>query len=931
MALNIISYNVNGLLDKAKRQEVFALAKANNVDILLLQETHVHNFKEATLFDQDWGSKGFWGYGISNKQCGVGILFNSHLQYKILNLFHDPVGRYVLVNVEIDGQQFCIINIYAPNNIKERKVFFNNLDRHLVGRKQIILAGDFNCVENLTIDKVSGDSESGHQGSELLKNLCSTYNLVDAFRYKHPHAKEFSYVSTSNNVQSRLDRFYISSDLTPMVESISITPTPYSDHAMVSLLFKAFDVDLFSYGPGFWKCNVSVLSNIDFVNDFENLWESLNSVDVQDGVWWETCKARFKDLIILHSRNLTSEYRKTVRQLEAKLRHYHRLNYINPGEFSTVIHSLNKSLKELVRDHLAGAKIRAKVQHLNDDDQPSRFFLRKEIVTGRKRALKELHVDGSILTSPSEITTACREFFQDLLCDEPIDNNLKEQFLEDLPKLAEEDKVLCEGKLSYQECWKSIQLMESGKTPGSDGLPKEFYLKFFHLFGKSFVNMVNNCYETGLLTPSQCYSIISLLCKKPEAFQFLTNWQPISLLNVDYKIISKSLCNRLKLVMPKIVSVDQTCSIPGRSISDNCHLLRCISDYAEQKNLPVAILNLDQAKAFDRVSHTFLFDCLKAYGFGPSFLKWVKLLYTDISSSVLVNGHISTPFLVLRSVRQGCGLSPLLYVLSIEPFALKIKSHPNIHGISLPGSEETSEISQFADDNSLICTDYKSIRSVFEVSDLFCKASGAKLNKDKCRGLWLGAWKNNMDQLCGIKWSNGLEKMVGIMFGNGDIVKNNWDKVFDKFNKVLIDWQSRNISMKGKAVIANTLALSKLMYVGAVLTMPKHYIKQFHSALFKFIWGNKPEAVARNVLFNKCIDGGINLINIQIKLQALQIIHLQRFIFGTDAKWQYFTRIGLVFICVNTINSVIQTRVRIHLQTIFHFLSGSIKFFEGLV
>ena len=160
-----------------------------------------------------------------------------------------------------------------------------------------------------------------------------------------------------------------------MVGSISITPTPYSDHAMVSLLFKAFDVHLFSYGPGFWKCNVSVLNNIDFVSDFENLWEGLNSVDVQDGVWWETCKAKFKDLIILHSRNLTSDYRKTVRQLEAKLRHFYRLNYINPGEFTAIIDSLNTSLKELVRDHLAGAKIRAKVQHLNDDDQPSRFFL----------------------------------------------------------------------------------------------------------------------------------------------------------------------------------------------------------------------------------------------------------------------------------------------------------------------------------------------------------------------------------------------------------------------------------------------------------------------------------------------------------------------------------------------------------------------------
>ena len=128
-------------------------------------------------------------------------------------------------------------------------------------------------------------------------------------------------------------------------------------------------------------------------------------------------------------------------------------------------------------------------------------------------------------------------------------------------------------------------------------------------------------------------------------------------------------------------------------------------DYAEQKDIPIAIINLDQAKAFDRVSHNFLFDCTKAYGFGPSFLKWVKLLYTDIFSSVLVNGHISKPFSVSRSVRQGCSLSPFLYVLSIEPFTLKIKSHSCIIGLSLLGTEEKLEMSQFADNNSLLCTD----------------------------------------------------------------------------------------------------------------------------------------------------------------------------------------------------------------------------------
>ena len=95
-------------------QEVLELAKAKNVDILILQETHVHCQKEAIKFDKHWGSKGYWSYGISNKQFGVGILFNSQLQHKFMGFNYDPVDRYIVINLTIGEQQFCVINVYAP-------------------------------------------------------------------------------------------------------------------------------------------------------------------------------------------------------------------------------------------------------------------------------------------------------------------------------------------------------------------------------------------------------------------------------------------------------------------------------------------------------------------------------------------------------------------------------------------------------------------------------------------------------------------------------------------------------------------------------------------------------------------------------------------------------------------------------------------------
>ena len=182
---------------------------------------------------------------------------------------------------------------------------------------------------------------------------------------------------------------------------------------------------------------------------------------------------------------------------------------------------------------------------------------------------------------------------------------------------------------------------------------------------------------------------------------YLSFWRPISLLNVDYKIVAKSMANRLKKVMPSIVHVNQTCSVPGRSITDHCHLIRNVVDYTESRNFPCVLLSLDQKKAFDRVSHDFLFSTLVALGFGPSFIRWIKFLYADIGSQVLVNGFLTPFFPVTRGVRQGCPLSPLLYVLCIESFALAIRSDPFISGVKVPCSLNELKIVQYADDNNL--------------------------------------------------------------------------------------------------------------------------------------------------------------------------------------------------------------------------------------
>lgn len=165
----------------------------------------------------------------------------------------------------------------------------------------------------------------------------------------------------------------------------------------------------------------------------------------------------------------------------------------------------------------------------------------------------------------------------------------------------------------------------------------EFYVVFRDLLGRDRVDVFNASLETGLLHFSQREALIALIFKKGDRLEH-KNWRPISLLSVDYKLCARVLSGRLLKVIATVVAPDQTCGVPGRYIGENVAFLRDLVDLTNEYNLPVALLSLGQEKAFDRVDWPFLFGTLAKMGFGDNFIRWVKFFYTDVRSSVLVNG-----------------------------------------------------------------------------------------------------------------------------------------------------------------------------------------------------------------------------------------------------------------------------------------------------
>ena len=173
-------------------------------------------------------------------------------------------------------------------------------------------------------------------------------------------------------------------------------------------------------------------------------------------------------------------------------------------------------------------------------------------------------------------------------------------------KLNQIEQDSCEGSLTRAECLKALKEMDSNKTPGSDGLPAEFYKIFWNDIADFLLGSINYAYKTGQLSVSQKCGIVKLIPKKDAEPYYVKNWHPISLLNCDYKLATKAVANRLKQVLPKLIDNDQTGFLKGRFIGENIRLLDSVINFTAAKNIPGLLVFLDFEKAFDTVEWPFI-------------------------------------------------------------------------------------------------------------------------------------------------------------------------------------------------------------------------------------------------------------------------------------------------------------------------------------
>ena len=234
----------------------------------------------------------------------------------------------------------------------------------------------------------------------------------------------------------------------------------------------------------------------------------------------------------------------------------------------------------------------------------------------------------------------------------------------------------------------------------------------------------------------------------------------------------------------------------------------------------------------------------------------------------LVNGELSAQFRVSRGVRQGCPLSPLLYVAMAETIACAVRNNPQIAGYPLPRTRR-AKICQYADDTTIVVLSDASLKEVFSLFQRYELASGARLNVTKSHGLLIGSWKGRTDLPVHLDWSSSHITVMGSRLSNDGT--ESWDKSVRSLESMLASWSSRSLSYHGRALIANTLGLSRFWYLSSIACLPSTILQAINTRIFSFIWNQKREWLARSSITQRSSQGGLSLIDVQRKVLSLYI------------------------------------------------------------
>jgi hypothetical protein len=747
-------------------------------------------------------------------------------------------------------------------------------------KSKCIFGGDWNVVLNSELDKKSTRNPDcpNPRFRDSLKLLMDEYDMVDCWRLAHPNLKKFTCRSGKhgpNVTQSRIDIFFISEALLNTLTSAKIEAGFKSDHNFITISLRLSDL---KRGKGTWKFNNDLLKDKTYVELIKALLqeeiESNNHYE-DKGFLWDYLKMRIRSETMLYSGKIHKEKRNDLKRLTAELEILDSAYMDTPtDDLYQQLFSIKREIEENNKEKLSGSIFRSKCDWAEHGEKNSKYFLNLEKYNYANKCISSLNCNGNTVTTEKEVLTEIKTFYEKLYSSNQIDQEQLNKTLTNIPKLSIDQKSLTKGLVTYEECLKALKSLSNGKTPGMDGITADFYKLFWIDISQVVLDSINHAFLKGEMSSDQRRGIISLSPKKGKVRSFLKNWRPITLLTVDYKLLAKALALRLGTILPDYIDETQFGYIKDRYIGENIRCIMDLNDLCKKENKQAYGIQIDFEKAFDSVSWDFMFICLEKMNFDPDFIKWVKILYKNTSSCVTNNGHKTDFFELKKGVHQGCPLSALLFIILVQVLQHMLNENKDIKGIKVGNTE--IKILQMADDTTILTSEIEDIPKILDLLITFQEISGLKTNVDKTIAYVIGQKRDKYppENDFGLKWSKGTINLLGVTLGEDTnlSIDENFKKRIEGIETLTKIWAGRNLSMKGKLTIINSLLVPKLIYPCTILDVPDEIVKQATECIKTFFWNWKQPKIKVDTLVRNIEDGGLKFPCLDCRIKSWKTI-----------------------------------------------------------
>ncbi|XP_019085377.1 PREDICTED: uncharacterized protein LOC104714891 [Camelina sativa] len=506
----------------------------------------------------------------------------------------------------------------------------------------------------------------------------------------------------------------------------------------------------------------------------------------------------------------------------------------NDSSTPEMFSDLNGRLREAYRDEEIHWYLKSRNRWMRVGDKNTKYF---QAQTKQRR-------DGAICDTAVS-------YFEELfssICPTNFEESLREIYT----VITEADNTRLTASATEAEVKHALFMMHPDKAPRPDGMTTLFFEKAWTVVKDDMVALVNQFFEEGEFDKSLNQTHICLIPNVAKTTR-MTELRPISLCNVGYKILSKVLCNRLKSILPGLISETQSAFVPGRLISDNILIAQEMFHGLRTNNSckgKFMAIKTDMSKAYDRVEWDFVAALLRKMGFAEIWISWIMFCVSSVEYKVLINRQPNGQIVPARGLRQGDPLSPYLFILCMEVLIANIrKAEADKRITSIKVANKRPQITHllFADDSLFFFkADKEQCGVVLDILKQYEAVSGQQINFAKS----LVQFGHTVDDrvrselhgVLGISNLGGMGSYLGIHESLGGSKTKNFSYVRDRLQNRTTGWTAKLLSKGGKEVMIKSVATAVPTFVMSCYRLPKTITSKLTSAVAKFWWSSNGQS-----------------------------------------------------------------------------------------